>query len=46
MYSFKPFHAYYTKIIPFCQVPVSPIENQASSLVKYNALSVDGTPDH
>ena len=28
------------KIIPFCQVPVSPIESQA--LLKYKALYVDG----
>ena len=47
MYSFKPFHVYYLyKIILFCQVPISPIESQASSLLKYKAIYVDGTPDH
>ena len=34
------------KIIPFCQVPISLIESQTSSFLKYKALYVDGTPDH
>ena len=29
-----------------CQVPISPIESQTSSLLKYKALYVDETPDH
>ena len=34
------------KIIPFCQVPISPIESQTFSLLKFKALYVDGKPDH
>ena len=33
-------------MIPFCQVPISPIEKQVSPLLKYEALYVDGTSDH
>ena len=33
-------------MIPFCQVPKSPIDSQTSSLLKYKALYADGTPDH
>ena len=29
-----------------CQVPISPIESQTFSLLKYKALYVDETPDH
>ena len=32
--------------IPFCQVSISPIESQISSLLKYKALYVDETPEH
>ena len=32
--------------IPFFQVPISPIESQTSSLLRYKALYVDETPDH
>ena len=32
-------------MIPFCQVPISPIDSQ-TSLLKYKALYADGTPDH
>ena len=27
--------------MPFCQIPISPIESQVSSLLKYKALYVD-----
>ena len=33
-------------MILFCEVPISPIESQASFLLKYKALYVDGTSDH
>ena len=45
MYSLKPFYTYYT-ITQFCVVPISPIESQTPSLLKYKALYVDGTPNH
>ena len=42
MYSFKPFHIYYTKYLPFSQIRISPIESQTSSLLKYKGFYVDG----